>query len=215
MDEFIYKRKENYFWEFTLVKIIRKPVLLLKRTRITPNMITIINCIVNIPLCCLAVWFKNFYLVALFVQIYCIFDVLDGNLARNKKLTSALGKKLDEISDFIFYTCFYIYLGWRLDVLFLGVLQVIIQHIYGLVATYYIVPIIKKNPEFKRTRLKQFFYDRGILFGMDATLEALITTCFLVLPVRKYFFIINICFWVLDIVYRCIEVTKNERGETE
>ena len=207
MSDFIMKRSQNYFWERTLVEIVKKPVLFLCKTPITPNMITFFNLLVNTTACCYLAYKKEYVLTAIFIQLYMMFDVMDGNLARNKKLCSNLGKKLDQISDFIFFTIFYLILGWNMDIPFWwAVCGVITQHIYGLVATYYIVPYIRKNQNFKRTHLKQFFYDRGVLFGMDATLQCLLSTILLLTPYRNYLYFVNMSFWILDLIYRIYEV---------
>lgn len=66
---------------------------------------------------------------------------------------------------------------------------------------------IKKCGEnFKRTRIKKFFYDRGILFGMDVTLQCLVTTLMLITPYREYLFLVNTVLWVVDLIYRLYEV---------
>lgn len=207
MGEFIMKRSQNYFWERFLVEVVKKPVMFLCKTFVTPNMITIYNLVVNTTACCYFAIKKEYILTAIFIQIYMMFDVIDGNLARNKKMCSKLGKRLDQVADFVFFTVFFLVLGWNMNIPFWwAVCGVLTQHLYGLVATYYIVPIIRKTQNFKRTRLKQFFYDRGILFGMDATLQCLISTIVLMTPYREYVFFINMSLWIIDLLYRLYEV---------
>ena len=207
MGEFVYKRAQNYFWERTLVEIVKKPVLFLCRTPVTPNMVTIFNLLVNTSLCCFLAYKREYILTAIFIQIYMMLDVVDGNLARNKKMSSKLGKKLDELADFIFFTIFYLVLGWNMDIPFWWALcGVIMQHVYGFIATNYIAPVVRGNDSFKRTKLKQFFYDRGILFGMDATLQCLVTTIMLFTPYRNYLFLVNMTLWLIDLIYRIYEV---------
>lgn len=208
MSEFVYKRAQNYFWERTLVEIAKRPVMFLCKTPVTPNMVTIFNLLVNTAVCCLSACKKNYVITAVFIQIYMLLDCVDGDLARNKRMTTELGKKLDELADFIFFTVFYLVLGWNMDISFWwAVALVVVQHIYGFTATYYIVPQIKNwGGNFKRTRIKKFFYNRGILFGMDVTLQCLVTTLMLVTSYREYLFLVNAVLWIVDLIYRLYEV---------
>lgn len=214
MQEFIMKRDQNYFWERTLVEVIKKPVLWLINTPVTPNMVTIGNLLVNVPLCCYFALKQEYILTAIFIQIYMLLDVLDGNLARNKKMTSSLGMKLDKMADFVFFTGFFLVLGWSMDIPFWwAICGVLAQNIYGLVATHYIVPIIRKTPNFKRTKLKSFFYDIGVLFGMDATLQTLVTTILLLTKFRGYLFLVNMFLWIIDMIYRLYEVSMQDKNK--
>lgn len=56
MSEFIMKRKDNYWWEVTLVKLGKPFIIFLTHTSVTPNMITLINLIIMLPLICLMAW---------------------------------------------------------------------------------------------------------------------------------------------------------------
>ena len=206
-NKFIWKREQNYIWERTLVYMFKGLVMKLVNTPITPNMLTLFNLIVNVPICCILAWNRHYILLALFIQIYCIFDILDGNLARNKHLSSKLGKILDNISDYIFYGVVFLVTGYRMDISFIIVIcSVAVQYIYGFIATFYIAPFIRGNNNFKRTKLKQFFYDRGILFGMDATLQTIIASVFLLTGIGEYLFIFDMTLWVLDLIYRIYEM---------
>ena len=53
MSEFIMKRKDNYWWDVTLVKLGKPFIIFLTHTSVTPNMITLINLIIMLPLICL------------------------------------------------------------------------------------------------------------------------------------------------------------------
>lgn len=206
-NEFVWKREQNYIWERTLVYLIKKLVMSLVNTKITPNMITIFNMVVNIPICCILAYNRMYIPLAIFIQIYCILDAMDGNLARNKKLSSKLGKCLDNIADYIFYGVVFLVIGWSMPIPFaIVIISVCVQYTYGIIATFYIAPYIRKCDNFKRTRIKQFFYDRGILFGMDASLQTIITTIFLLTPYRNYLFYVNMTLWIVDLIYRIYEV---------
>jgi phosphatidylglycerophosphate synthase len=87
------------------------------KTSITPNQITVVRAIIFTPI--FAYLFSRgeyyFNLIALlFVFIALTLDFVDGELARQKNMTSLLGKFLDEILDLL-YVCvilFSIYLGY-------------------------------------------------------------------------------------------------------
>lgn len=205
--EFKWKRDQNYFWERTLVYMVKGLVMKLVNTPITPNMITLFNLLINVPICCVLAWNRQYILLAVFIQIYCTFDILDGNLARNKQLSTKIGKILDNISDYIFYGVVFLIMGWRMNISFVIVIaSVLTQYIYGFIATFYIAPYIRKHSDFKRTKIKQYFYDKGILFGMDATLQTIIASIFLLTIFRKYLFVFDITLWILDLIYRIYEI---------
>ena len=210
MNEFIMKRKDNYWWEKTLVSIGKPLILFLVKTPITPNMITIFNLIVVFPIVCLTSFNQNYIALAIMIQIYAFFDVLDGNLARNKNMKSELGRKLDIFADTLFYTIGYFFIGiWMCEVeVWFVVFAIMVQQIYGWIATYYIVPQIRKLENFKHTPTKQFFINKGIIFGMDATLECFFASVLLLFPFRKAIFIICPCLWIMDMVYRLYELEK-------
>lgn len=208
MKNFIMKRNENYWWELTLVKIGKPLVLLLVATPITPNMVTLFNLIVIFPIICFLSWFKLPCLLAIFIQVYAFLDVIDGNLARNKNMKSEFGRKLDYISDTLFYTLGVFFIGffccevpiWNV------ILLIVIHQVYGVIATYYIVPNIKRKDVFIHTKLKSFFMNKGIIFGMDATLECFIMSVCLFFPFRRIIFLICPLLWSVDMIYRIYEL---------
>lgn len=207
MNEFIMKRKDNYWWERTLVLFGKPLIMFLVNTPITPNMVTIANLVLILPLVCIAAWKQHFLLLALLIQVYMFLDIVDGNLARNKNMKSELGRRLDIISDTFFYIVGYLFIGIGMEEpLWLVGLFILTQQIYGLVATYYIVPGIRKLKNFEHTSLKKFFIDRDILFGMDASMETLITSVLLIFPIRKLIFVICPLLWSIDLVYRLYEL---------
>ena len=185
-----------------------KPLIkYLVRTPITPNMVTFFNLFVIFPMFCLANLKKMYLLVAVLVQLYMFFDVVDGNLARNKNMKSELGRRLDIIADTIFYTLGVFVMGLSMDLeLWKVCILIVVQQVYGCIATYYIVPKIRKLSNFRHTNLKQFFISHDILFGMDASLECLIFTVFLPFSIRKVIFIVCPIMWIVDLIYRLYEL---------
>ena len=207
MENFVMKRSVNYWWERTLVQFGRKVILCLVKSPITPNMVTLFNLFVIVPLVCFVSIKKWYFLIAILFQVYMFLDIVDGNLARNKHMQSELGRRLDIISDTIFFTVVIFFVGISLELSIISVLvPICIHQIYGLIATYYIVPQMKKMSCFKHTKLKQWFAERGIIFGMDATLETLIVSILLLTPIRGW--CLGICgvLWVADLCYRLYEL---------
>ena len=117
----------------------------------------------------------------------------------------------------MFFTVGYFFIGLGLKLSILQILfAILVQQIYGMTATYYIVPKIRGREHFEHTRLKKFFMNRDILFGMDATLETLITSIMLLMPIRKYLFIVCPILWILDLIYRLVELNgRLNRGSEE
>ena len=188
--------------------LIGEPLMrLLMRTPITPNMITLINLLGIFPAICFAGVGKHFFALAILVEIYMFIDTIDGNLARNKNMLSDRGKKLDYLADTLFDTIGKIAIGIAIDTpMWLVVLAIAVQQGYGAIATYYIVPRIRNTENFKRTALKQFFWERGILFGMDTSMECLTISLMMLFPIRKYIFIVCPALWLADLCYRLYEL---------
>lgn len=211
--EFIMKRKDNYWWERTLVMMGKPLIMLLVESSITPNMVTMVNLIINIPLIIFCAWNKSFYILAMLIQLYMFLDIVDGNLARNKHMQSELGRRLDIFSDTIFYIVCFFFVGLGLDIsIYSIVIFILVQQIYGLTATYYIVPKLKRLSRFEHTKIKKFFINKDILFGMDASLETLITSILLLLPIRRIIFIICPLLWAIDLIYRLYELNWVNRN---
>ena len=65
-----------------------------------PNIVTILRILGTLALLFVPFASKQFYIIYIFCGIT---DVLDGFLARQLKVSSDLGSKLDSISDLVFY----------------------------------------------------------------------------------------------------------------
>lgn len=186
---------------------------LLMRTPITPNMITLVNLLGVFPSICFSGFGKHFLALAILVQFHMFIDTIDGNLARNKNMLSERGKKLDYLADTLFDTVGKIAIGIAIDTpVWLVLLAIAVQQGYGAIATHYIVPKIRSTENFKRTALKQFFWERGILFGMDTSMECLTISLMMLFPIRKYIFIACPLLWIIDLCYRLYELKWVNRG---
>jgi phosphatidylglycerophosphate synthase len=212
MTKFTAKRANFYWMEKIDTQLIRLLLPVLEKTFLTPNMVTACNLLLIIPAACYATLSKNYILLAALIQVYLLGDILDGNLARYKKLCSPMGKKLDRISDTLFYAGFYSFLAYHIGLgIPLMIVYLAVFYLHGLTATFYIVPRIRKMAEFKRWGIKKFFFDRGILFGMDLSTEDVIMTVFMLTPYRKFAFYLTIALYFMDVIYRLYELKRNER----
>ena len=84
----------NYFYQ----QIAFYLTLVLVKTKITPNSITVISLILGI-FSGVLIYFNHIYLSIFFLNMSFIFDCIDGQLARAKSLHSDFGMWLDNISD--------------------------------------------------------------------------------------------------------------------
>lgn len=212
MTDFIPKRPQYYWIERVYTEIIIKMLPFLKNTFITPNIVTFINMIVIIPLLCITAWNEKYITVAILIQVYLFLDILDGNLARYKNLCSTFGKKLDKVSDISYYTIFYAVLGYKVGLgIPMTILFICVFHLYGIVATFYIVPRLRKLKNFQRWGLKKTLFDKGFIFGMDNGMQNVLMTIFLFTPYKMLPFYISMVLYLIDICYRIIELKRNEK----
>jgi archaetidylinositol phosphate synthase len=84
----------NYFYQQIAFLITS----FLVKTKITPNLVTIISLLLGI-ISAIFVYYQYFILGVFFLNFSFILDCVDGQLARAKKLESDFGTWLDNISD--------------------------------------------------------------------------------------------------------------------
>ena len=208
-----YKRKDKsmhvaeYFYT---VKVVNPLLPAIAKTFITPNMVTLCNSLLALFIFYMS-YLQRFSIVALLIQVYLFLDILDGNLARYKNMKSALGAKLDSINDKTFYTLLFVFIGYKTVPLSLIFGVVLLINLYGIIATYYIVPRLRKLTRVERRGLKKYFMDRGFIIGMDLGTIDILTTVFLLLNLIKPLYVVLILGLIFDIVYRLGELSYNER----
>lgn len=208
-----YKRKDKsmhvaeYFYT---VKVVNPLLPVIAKTFITPNMVTLCNSFLAMFIFYFS-YLQKFCLVALLIQVYLFLDILDGNLARYKNMKSALGAKLDSINDKTFYTLVYFFIGYKAVPLFLILGVALLINLYGIIATYYIVPRLRKLNKIERHGLKKYFMDRGFIIGMDLGTIDILTTVFLLLNLIQPLYIVLVVGLIFDIVYRLRELKYNEK----
>ncbi|EDS76700.1 CDP-alcohol phosphatidyltransferase family [Clostridium botulinum C str. Eklund] len=203
--------KKYHFAEFFYNKYITGPLLpLIAKTSITPNMITSINLIMSFFTFYFA-YEQKFKVVAIMMLFYEFCDNLDGNLARYKNLSSKFGAKLDQVSDIIFYNLVFVFLGIKVVDIKLIMLVIFLINFYGIIATYYIGPRLRKLKVIKRSGLKRIFFDKGIILGMDVGTIDVICSIFLFLNYIRGMYITLIMLLFVDIFYRIIELKYNQK----
>ncbi|MEN3045911.1 MAG: CDP-alcohol phosphatidyltransferase family protein [Candidatus Hydrothermales bacterium] len=74
---------------------------ILIKTNVTPNKITLFFLFIFSSLLIISGIIKNIFLTGLFYQLASIFDGVDGEIARKKKLSSQGGALLDTVCDYI------------------------------------------------------------------------------------------------------------------
>ncbi|WP_252246666.1 CDP-alcohol phosphatidyltransferase family protein [Clostridium sp. ZBS4] len=208
----VYSRKDNsmHIMEKIYTDYVIKHIIdIIARTSVTPNMITMFNMLLSFYTLYLA-YNKHFIAVAILIQVYTFSDNLDGILARYKNMKSELGARLDVISDTIFYNGIFILIGVNLVNVYWIIALVLIFNFYGVVATYYIVPRLKRLKLIKRDNIKQFFLDYGYIVGMNIDTAGIIMFIFLLIGKIKLMYILIISLFIVDMIYRIIELKYNE-----
>ena len=109
-----------------------------------------------------------------------------------------------------FYNGVIIVLGLKIEINILWILAYLVIHnLYGIIATFYIVPHIRKMDSFRRDRVKQYFMDKGIILGMDLSTQDLITSVLILTPYKEWIIYLSTCLYGIDLIYRLIELKRN------
>lgn len=97
--------------------------------------------------------------------------------------------------------------------IYLIVLVAILINFYGIIATYYIVPRLKKLNTIKRRGLKKTFMERGFIIGMDLGTIDILTSLFLIFKEIRLLYLVLIIGLSLDLIFRLIELRYNMKLE--
>ena len=203
------KRKHFYLLErhYTTLAVATLPAF--ARLRVTPNQVTSAN-LLNGLLIFGLIATGHFLAAAVLIQLYLFLDILDGNLARYRDMSSKLGAVLDNFGDRFFYNGVMLVIGWTTGNSWLWILAFLLAHnLHAAAATFIIVPAIRKNPGFRRFAFKQALMDRGYIFGMDLSSQDLIMS--LLLPTPWRIWIVPTCalLYAADLVFRLLELARN------
>jgi archaetidylinositol phosphate synthase len=202
----IRKRPHYYVLEKLYTEAAIRVLPRVARLGITPNQITFAN-LVNGVLICGLILMQHYWIAAILIQVYLFLDILDGNLARYREMSSKLGAVLDNLGDRFFYNAVMIAVGhsvgnhWGWIVFFLFA-----HNSHAALATYYIVPRIRKMAQFRRFGIKQRLMDRGYILGMDLSTQDILLSVLLVTPWRGWIVPVVGFLYVLDLLFRLLEL---------
>lgn len=98
-------RREGREYTTHALRYISRPIskILIKHTNITPNQITLFSFLLGITsgIFLLQGGFQSQFLGGVFAMLYILFDLMDGEIARVKNLSSSLGKWFDAVVGLI------------------------------------------------------------------------------------------------------------------
>ena len=92
------KRKHFYVLEKHYTDLAVRCLPTLAKTGLTPNQVTIAN-LINGLVIMAAIAAHQYLLAAILTQLYLFLDILDGNLARYREMSTRLGAILDKIGE--------------------------------------------------------------------------------------------------------------------
>lgn len=194
---------------YILRKIFGDPIskILIKHTSVRPNQVTLAGfvCIFIGAVFLSLGGHVNQAVGSFFAFIYAILDLVDGNIARVKGLTSKLGKWLDGLSGFIAPPLLIFSLSIGIDTrlsLILGSLAMIAFPLHFLIVYFYKLDIIEKNKSIEidnseKSRLITRIYGT-ILFYIVLFIFALLNQSILVLWLFAFG---GNLFWILTATY--------------
>ena len=205
------KRKHFYVLEKHYTDLAVKLLPRLAPIGLTPNQVTIAN-LLNGLLIMASIAGHQYILAAVLTQLYLFLDILDGNLARYREMSTPLGAILDKIGDRFFYNGVMIVLGLTTPVHWIWIVLFLLAHnLHSIAATFYIVPTIRTMPTFKRFGLKKVWMNHGYILGMDLSTQDLLISLLIVTPGRVWILPAVTILYLVDLIYRLIELEQNRR----
>lgn len=205
------KRKHFYVMERLYTTLVVWMLPLIARARITPNQVTITN-LANGVLILVLISTHYYAAAAVLIQIYLFLDILDGNLARYRNMSTRLGGILDNVGDRFFYNAVMVVIGLSTAVHWGWILFFLLAHnLHSAIATLYIVPSIRKVQVYRRFGLKKILMERGIILGMDLSSQDLLMSVLIVTPWRGMIVPVAGGLYLLDLIYRLVELARNNR----
>ncbi len=212
---YVRKDKSMYFMEFIHRHLINRYMLeRISKTAITPNMITVFNFLVG----GIAIYFaykEKFLMFLIVMQTYAILDNLDGMLARYTDNSTEFGRRLDIVADTLFYNLCLVFIGIKNIELSYLIASIIAMNVYNYVTKYYIVPRIIKLKHFKRDKVKSWFLSKGFLIGMNVDTLGLLMLVLLPFQLVHIFYLVTTMLFIIDLLYRLIELKYNEKLNIE
>lgn len=155
--------KNKYSVDYLFYKNIINPIAC-RICFINPNLITILGCLLSVPVCYNILYSKDINICFLLFFLRAFFDCLDGSIARQCNRQTKLGGLLDILSDSIFIFFWISTVIYKLlsnGNKFINYFLIVIL-IYGiLIINKHLFMEIKNNRKY--TKLEQFIHDNTLI----------------------------------------------------
>ena len=186
---------------------------LIKYTNVTPNHVTVFA-FVLVLISAIFFFFGGYFnqiIGGILSFLYIVFDCVDGNIARVKKLKSLKGRWLDGVFGFISYPLIVFTLLWGngdLNLFVLGLLAIISYPMQYLVISFYKFRIVQSNEPTTISRKNRFEFMRYI-YGSALFFPLLLLAVFFKKIVWLVFFYATFgnLFWILILILQYREMT--------
>ncbi|MCV3482455.1 CDP-alcohol phosphatidyltransferase family protein [Campylobacter sp. CNRCH_2014_0184h] len=180
-----------------------------------PVAITFLNTLL-FPFILYCLFFQNFILAALLIQCYALIDHTDGMLARYTNKRTYIGSRLDRLNDNIFFNAIFIVLTFSMNFsLFFLILVLCCMNIHNFFGMFYFSSRLRRLKKIRRFGIKKWLLERNFILGMDCSLMLFLVSVFLLFGKIKMMFCVVAFLYVLDLIYRLIELKINEKIEKE
>lgn len=196
----------NLFYLYTIVPYV---TLFFLKLKLSANMATTISGTFG-TLAGIYIYNGNFVIAGTLIIAHQILDIVDGNLARLTKTSSALGAKLDLHFDRLVRTSLLIGILFGTSVNNLYKVAFVVAIVTDLIVVHkFVLPFMKKHP-LVRSPWKKWFVDRGMIPAFD------IFTMYFLLSILCIVGNINIFIYIviigknLDWLYRVWECLKTK-----
>jgi len=171
-----------------------------------PTSLTILNGLFSV-LCLLFIHTQLYFWALVSFWARTVLDYSDGALARFTKKESKVGGYLDGNIDKQFFIILWVLIALQLPTVIFKAYFLISCFAYLYIIDLYVMPKLGKLK--KRSWLKQFFMDRGILIGMGAYIELEFwILVFLSMSIAPQYLLILLLVNNMDVAYRVFEVKK-------
>jgi phosphatidylglycerophosphate synthase len=207
-------RREGREYVTHALRYLSRPIskLLLRYTKVTPNQVTVFSFLMGIlsGIFLLQGGYKNHLIAAGFAMLYILFDLMDGEIARVRNMTSDFGKWLDGVFGIIMtpYLLFCLTFGLKNYLaLVIGSIAMVCYPIQYALMYYYKFDIVKSDEKIK---LPSKISNLRRLYG-SVTFYPLLTSA---LVLNKGFYLLLFyavfgnLFWVLVLFTQYLNLKK-------
>ena len=218
--DFSKAKKEHDEYTVRIIKIMVRPLarFVIKHTTFTPNQVSFLSLIVGITSVIFIAWGGYFFTLigASLAFLYLVFDIIDGQIARVKGLTSKLGAWLDGILSFVLIPLMLLATAVGLKdyfALFLGSLAALcfpLQFTF----IYYYKAEIQSNTERIKIPLPGKFQFLRYLYGMIIFFPLLLLSAIFNKTIYTLWFFATVgtLFWVMLLLVQLINLHQEAKS---